>query len=74
MKFEAPYYWSVDSGNKEGPFCQPCWDEKQISARLYTRTQGSWTCLVCSKTVRDSTYEDPPTQPRRQSTWIRDRY
>ena len=70
MEFEAPYYWSVEGDKKEGPFCQPCWDEKKIESRLYSRQTGRWTCLVCQKVVYDKNYQPPPPALRRTGSWM----
>lgn len=63
MKFEVPYYWNLDSGKRDGPYCQPCWDEKRLAARLYSLGNGSWTCKVCNKGFRDGSHRPPPPLP-----------
>lgn len=57
MKFEAPYYWNVNAiGERDGPFCQPCWDEKKSAIRLNGRGNGCWKCMICEKFFTDSSH------------------
>src|SRR5688572_5655942 len=34
MIYEKPYYWNGTDDNRDGPFCQRCWDEKHQAIRL----------------------------------------
>jgi 2C-methyl-D-erythritol 2,4-cyclodiphosphate synthase len=27
LKWESPYYWIIDGDNKDGPYCQCCYDK-----------------------------------------------
>lgn len=75
MKFDAPYYWNVaEGGDRDGPFCQPCWDEKKLAVRLYggASDDGHWVCKVCNKQFRDSSYV-PPDRPAPRRNWVTSR-
>jgi ribosomal protein L37AE/L43A len=65
MQYVPPYYFSHTGGITEGPFCQPCWDEKKIESPLQTRRQGAWTCYVCKKSFFDGNYVPDPPKPMR---------
>lgn len=62
LQYEAPYYWRVSGdGDKDGPYCQHCWDSEKSSKpiRLQSLGNGLWNCQNCSNTVRDSSYRSP---------------
>lgn len=68
IKYESPYYWISGSGSdRDGPFCQKCYDTEQALIRLQNNgSQGHWKCLACGSAVKDSTYRSPgPIQVRR---------
>jgi hypothetical protein len=56
--WEAPYYFIEKNGEKEGPFCQHCYDKdgKLIRLQSSRNTPGSWSCLCCENVVRDDNY------------------
>jgi hypothetical protein len=56
LKWDDPYYWRVDGGSKEGPFCQPCYDKQKLLSRLTLVEQGSWNCRVCNQFFTDRNY------------------
>jgi hypothetical protein len=64
MKYEAPYYWNVAGGQKDGPYCATCWDGRDhLAIRLYQAQRGYWQCHTCKNTVEDGDYSDPsPSQ------------
>ena len=47
--WEPPWYWSVDEGKKDGPFCQQCYDKECTLIRLQD-LHGYWICLNCKNT------------------------
>lgn len=60
VTYEAPYYWTTtDEGQKDGPFCQKCYDKDSELIRLQDCKRGTWKCLSCSSVVRDSSYRPP---------------
>lgn len=49
VSWEPPWYWSVDGGRKDGPFCQQCYDKECTLIRLQD-LHGYWICLSCKNT------------------------
>lgn len=49
--FEEPFYWKeLNSGKKEGPFCQKCYDFEGKLSRLISspkKEKGTHHCCVC---------------------------
>lgn len=61
MVFEAPYYFNVADGGRDGPYCATCWDGRgKLAIRLYEAVPGFWVCHTCKTELRDKTYRDPP--------------
>ena len=66
LYYEKPYYWLKDGDNKDGPFCQKCYDSESKLIRLQILKRGFWICKSCQKSYEDdsfninSGYEDPP--------------
>ncbi|MBL0686403.1 MAG: hypothetical protein JJV94_01065 [Sulfurospirillum sp.] len=58
LKFERPYYWKVSDDEKDGPYCQKCYDGDKKLIRLQDETNGSWRCLVCTSFFRDKNYKE----------------
>lgn len=50
LKFEAPYYWLISADEKQGPFCQCCFDNNEKVIRLIEKPclKGNFTCHVCN--------------------------
>lgn len=61
--WEKPYYWTADEGEKDGPFCQHCYDVSQRLVRLQSGRKGAWFCNSCKNSYYDKDYV--PSQPRR---------
>jgi ribosomal protein L37AE/L43A len=60
MQWEAPHYWVHGEGKeRDGPYCQACYDKDAKLIRLQNLRRGKWHCQVCSKTFYDSTYHPP---------------
>jgi hypothetical protein len=60
LKFESPYYWLNNNGQKEGPYCQVCRDRDQKLVRLIPRrVPGAWDCKVCKTFFTDRNYSAP---------------
>lgn len=48
MKYEAPFYLSIGAdGERDGPFCQKCWDADEKPIRLQHVNHGRWHCAEC---------------------------
>lgn len=59
MVFERPYYWlKLEGDNKEGPFCQVCYDKDKKFVRLQGEGDGFWQCNVCKNTFTDGNYDE----------------
>jgi hypothetical protein len=58
LVFERPYYFHIlDNGEKDGPFCQNCYDKDGKLIRLQNeRTRGSWHCRTCTCSFQDKNY------------------
>lgn len=57
--WQKPYYFVVQNDKKEGPYCQKCYDTKQLLIRLQGE-DGWWQCHECKNTVTDGNYDDSP--------------
>ncbi|MBN2093326.1 hypothetical protein JW964_27120 [candidate division KSB1 bacterium] len=57
LKWEKPYYWLIDGTQKDGPFCQHCYDKGREFIRLQDNGGGCWDCKVCKNVYTDSTYK-----------------
>lgn len=51
--FESPFYWLKDGEEKDGPYCQKCYDDNKKLIRLQDLKNGYWECLVCKSGVAD---------------------
>ncbi|NKE72375.1 hypothetical protein [Candidatus Manganitrophus noduliformans] len=56
LKWEAPYYWLVDK-EKDGPFCQQCYDKDSELIHLQGNGEGYWNCKTCKNHYTDSRYK-----------------
>lgn len=58
--WEAPFYWKIKDGQREGPFCQQCFDASNKLIRCINKgyKQGVWNCHTCKSMVVDDTYND----------------
>ncbi len=57
--WEKPYYFLVTDNEKDGPYCQRCYDSEKQLIRLQqpARTQpGLWECHKCGSKCKDSRY------------------
>ncbi|MFA6500209.1 MAG: hypothetical protein WC256_07720 [Desulfurivibrionaceae bacterium] len=57
--WEKPYYWVVKESEKDGPFCQQCYDNEQKLIRLQGGGTKAWVCKTCKATVTDSNFVRP---------------
>jgi len=57
--WEKPYYWVVDDGVKDGPFCQQCYDNEKKLIRLQGGGAAAWQCSTCKNIVKDENYVPP---------------
>lgn len=47
LEYEAPFYWRVEDGQKDGPFCQKCYDADSKLIRLQKWGANAWKCVAC---------------------------
>jgi len=57
--WEKPYYWLVDQDDRDGPFCQRCYDVEQRLVRLQGSGKNGWSCRSCKSSYTDSSYVPP---------------
>lgn len=50
IKYEAPYYWLLDGEERDGPYCQVCYDKDGKLIRLQDYGSGDWHCYSCGHT------------------------
>ena len=69
VKFERPFYWKQDDDQRDGPFCQKCYDSKDKLIRLQQRgNRDEWDCLECSNYYRGPRYVPPPNDSMKPSS------
>lgn len=57
LQWESPYYWRVDGNEKDGPYCQHCYDKNQELIRLQGNGEGHWRCTACKNEYTNSSYK-----------------
>ena len=62
--WSKPYYFLKDGEEKDGPFCQQCYDNEQKLIRLQGGGSSLWSCLSCKGSYRDSNYIHPSKRRR----------
>ena len=72
VQYEAPFYWTMVNGKKEGPFCQKCYDSDGKIIRLQKIEEGNWHCKLCNNNYFEDSYK--PHNPivsveRTRSRW-----
>ena len=60
LNWEAPYYWLINDGKKDGPYCQQCYDNSHKLIRLNGDGRGFWECKTCKNTYLDKNYSYAP--------------
>lgn len=59
VHFERPSYWVVDGDDRQGPFCQKCYDTERKLVRLQGGGTEVWLCHACNGTYADENYVTP---------------
>ncbi len=62
LQWEKPYYWLIVDNQKDGPFCQHCYDKHKELIRLQGNGEGYWDCKACKSSYTDSTWDTPSVQ------------
>ncbi|QHJ13222.1 hypothetical protein FX988_03483 [Paraglaciecola mesophila] len=57
--WSKPYYFVEKGGDKDGPFCQQCYDNEKKLIRLQGGGTSFWKCLSCEGIYKDSNYQSP---------------
>lgn len=57
LKWEQPYYWLFEGNDRDGPYCQHCYDKNKEIIRLQGNGEGYWECKVCKNNYTDSSYK-----------------
>lgn len=75
MKFEnGVMYRVLDDGNKEGPFCQACYQKDKVISNLHEYDEDGLQCRVCEKFFRFKPKERPRsynmTSPWNEFGWM----
>ena len=65
--WEKPYYFILDDQDKDGPFCQPCYDTSKQLVRLQGGGTNSWHCYSCKGRFADENYIRPTKSRIRRS-------
>ena len=47
IQYEKPSYWLIDGDQKDGPFCQRCYDVENRLVRLQGDDYDYWRCRDC---------------------------
>lgn len=64
LEWEQPYYWLIEGDQKDGPYCQNCYDSKAQLIRLQGNDNGYWECAACKNKYFDKNYKAPVPQGR----------
>ncbi len=49
LVWNDPLYWRQIGNEREGPYCQPCYDKDGRLVRLQSNGRGHWGCRVCTQ-------------------------
>lgn len=72
MVFEEPFYFLVKGEDKDGPFCQRCFDVNELTVRLkkIASSVGSHRCAECGTAYGEGIKRRPVTRSRGGSSWM----
>ena len=59
LQWQSPYYWLIEGTQKDGPFCQHCYDKNKELIRLQGNGEGYWECKACKSSYTDSSWDAP---------------
>ena len=57
--WDSPYYWLVNEADRDGPYCQRCYDVEQRLVRLQGSGKSGWGCRSCKSSFYDAQYVPP---------------
>ncbi len=64
LQYIKPSYWLVDGEEKDGPYCQKCYDANQMLIRLQGGRNDVWSCHECKSTYYGPCYSRPKPRPK----------
>lgn len=67
VTWEEPSYWLINGENKDGPFCQQCYDKNKELIRLQGNGEGYWVCKACQNSYVDSSHDSTPSVVTRRT-------
>jgi hypothetical protein len=59
LEYKAPFYWKISGDEKDGPFCQQCYDNSDKQIRLQVDNNDKWGCRTCKQHYRGPNYRNP---------------
>jgi hypothetical protein len=66
LVFEETVYWKLEDGQREGPYCPVCFDERQKTIHLNPgATKGTYGCGICRNSFRTAEHENRGAVRRR---------
>lgn len=57
LVWESPCYWVKEGDEKDGPFCQRCYDVDHKLVRLQGGGEDAWGCHSCKNFYFDKNYQ-----------------
>ena len=60
-----PYYFKLVNDERDGPYCQRCYDVDSKLIRLQGGHNDAWHCAECKKSYYGEAYIVPKTRPRK---------
>lgn len=63
--WEKPFYWNISKGQKDGPYCQRCYDKDELLMHLKDHRNGMWSCPECDTTYDDGSWVEPKGRVQR---------
>src|SRR5439155_25647974 len=65
MVLEESVYWNLKSGEREGPYCPVCYEDKRKAVHLNPgATKGKYRCGVCRNSFTTKEYDPRPVRRR----------
>jgi ribosomal protein L37AE/L43A len=73
LQWEKPFYWLVEQDQKDGPYCQKCYDVNGKYVRLQGGNNEVWACFECKGVFHGPNYQRPSLRRNTVSkgdTWL----
>ncbi len=63
MVFEESVFWKRKNGQREGPYCPNCYEDKNKHIHLTPgATKGTYACGVCRNSFKTDEYDPRPVR------------